>query len=157
MQGIWEKKGLLGFYQGYFGGLSRDVPFRVAQLTSYEVTKSMYLRIKKKGGENSEESENITLSAIDTLYCGAISGSFSAFVTSPFDRIKTLLMTNSGIYGNSVISCSRKIWEQDGFVGFFQGVTPRVIYIAPSVMIFFITYEQLKKWLQTQKWLIPDR
>lgn len=29
---IWKSRGLLGFYEGYGGGLVRDVPFRVAQL-----------------------------------------------------------------------------------------------------------------------------
>jgi solute carrier family 25 S-adenosylmethionine transporter 26 len=31
---IWRSKGPLGFYEGYTGGLVRDVPFRVAQLVS---------------------------------------------------------------------------------------------------------------------------
>ena len=29
---IWKAKGILGFYEGYTGGLVRDIPFRVAQL-----------------------------------------------------------------------------------------------------------------------------
>lgn len=45
---IWKSNGLLGFYEGYLGGITRDVPFRVAQLTSYELTKNLYLRIKKR-------------------------------------------------------------------------------------------------------------
>ena len=31
---IWRSGGPLGFYEGYTGGLVRDVPFRVAQLVS---------------------------------------------------------------------------------------------------------------------------
>ena len=29
---IWRSRGLFGFYEGYSGGLVRDVPFRVVQL-----------------------------------------------------------------------------------------------------------------------------
>ena len=29
---IWKTKGLFGFYEGYTGGLVRDLPFRAAQL-----------------------------------------------------------------------------------------------------------------------------
>jgi len=29
---IWKSRGFLGFYEGYTGGLVRDIPFRVAQL-----------------------------------------------------------------------------------------------------------------------------
>lgn len=32
---IWRSRGPLGFYEGYTGGLVRDVPFRVAQLVSW--------------------------------------------------------------------------------------------------------------------------
>jgi hypothetical protein len=31
---IWQARGFLGFYEGYLGGLARDIPFRVAQLVS---------------------------------------------------------------------------------------------------------------------------
>lgn len=31
---IWKRSGPIGFYEGYLGGIARDVPFRVAQLTT---------------------------------------------------------------------------------------------------------------------------
>ena len=31
---IWKNHGLFGLYEGYLGGVARDVPFRVAQLVS---------------------------------------------------------------------------------------------------------------------------
>jgi solute carrier family 25 S-adenosylmethionine transporter 26 len=138
---IYEKKGLGGFYQGYLGGLARDVPFRVAQLTSYEVTKNFYMRMKKRKDENAEEG----LTAGEAATCGAIAGSFSAAITAPLDRVKTLLMTDTGAYGGSVTSCVGKIWKDEGISGFCQGVLPRVTYIAPSVAIFFIAYEEVQK------------
>jgi Mitochondrial carrier protein len=44
----WQQNGILAFYEGYFGGIARDVPFRVAQLTSYELTKNLYIRLKRQ-------------------------------------------------------------------------------------------------------------
>mmetsp|Transcript_12952 Transcript_12952/g.18328 ORF Transcript_12952/g.18328 Transcript_12952/m.18328 type:complete len:368 (+) Transcript_12952:173-1276(+) len=146
---IWEKKGLLGFYQGYLGGITRDVPFRVAQLTSYEVTKNLYLRAKTRRATAAASADQKIpkqeLSPVDAAVCGAIAGSFSAAITSPLDRIKTLLMTDSAAYGGSVVSCTQKIWQQEGLKGFTAGIVPRVTYIAPSVVIFFIAYEQTKQ------------
>eukprot|EP00521_Asterionellopsis_glacialis_P013735 CAMPEP_0195301578 /NCGR_PEP_ID=MMETSP0707-20130614/29529_1 /TAXON_ID=33640 /ORGANISM="Asterionellopsis glacialis, Strain CCMP134" /LENGTH=346 /DNA_ID=CAMNT_0040364557 /DNA_START=100 /DNA_END=1140 /DNA_ORIENTATION=- len=145
---IWAKKGLVGFYQGYLGGVTRDVPFRVAQLTSYEVTKNVYLRAKARRAAAAAPGDPKVvqeLSPVDAAVCGAIAGSFSAAITSPLDRIKTLLMTDSAAYGGSVISCTQKIWQQEGIKGFAAGVVPRVTYIAPSVVIFFIAYEQTKQ------------
>eukprot|EP00957_Ditylum_brightwellii_P060444 4589819-Ditylum_brightwellii.AAC.1 len=95
IKGIWEKRGL-------------DVPFHVAQLTSYEVTKNLYLKVKKQwltaassGSGEEEDGTELELSPVDSAVCGAISGSFSAAITSPLDQIRTLLMTDSGAYGGS--------------------------------------------------------
>ena len=118
-----------------------DVPFRVAQLVSFEVTKNMYLRAKKSGSDD----EKVNLSPSESAICGAIAGSFSAAITSPLDRIKTLLMTDSGAYGSTVASCISKIWKDEGVAGLCKGMAPRVIYIAPSVAIFFIAYEQVQQ------------
>lgn len=143
---IWKAKGLVGLYQGYWGGVARDVPFRVAQLTSYEVTKSVYLRMKRQRLlKKHKKVGQVELSAVDAAACGAIAGTFSAAVTSPLDRIKTLLMTNSAAYGGSVASCAAQIWKEEGLRGFAAGLAPRVTYIAPSVVIFFIAYEQVQQ------------
>ena len=151
-RGIIRKKGIRGLYEGYFGGIARDVPFRVAQLTSYEVTKSFYLRLKSrrmkgisKSGKGKSQSEKVQLDPVESAICGAIAGSFSAAITAPLDRFKTLLMTDSAAYGGTVLSCAAKIWREEGIAGFGKGVVPRVTYIAPSVAIFFIVYEQVRQ------------
>jgi solute carrier family 25 S-adenosylmethionine transporter 26 len=145
VRSIWKKSGFGGFYQGYFGGLARDVPFRVAQLTSYEITKKIYLK-RKNNGSNANEA--LELSPADAAICGAIAGSFSAAITAPLDRIKTLLMTESEKYGGSVLACAGKIVADEGALGLFKGLAPRVIYIAPSVVIFFTVYEHFQQRLK---------
>lgn len=143
IKGIWKKSGVGGFYQGFTGVLARDVPFRVAQLTTFEVTKSIYLRAKQSRlSSNNDNTDSITLSALEAAMCGAAAGSFSAAITNPLDRIKTLMMTDTtNAYGGSVVACASKIIKDDGLTGLFAGVVPRVGLIAPSVCIFFATYE----------------
>lgn len=156
---IWKEKGIAGLYQGYWGGVARDVPFRVAQLTSYEVTKKVFLRFKKRRLQDKALRENtkfddkqkLELSPIDAAMVGAIAGTFSAAITSPLDRIKTLLMTDSAAYGGSVASCAATIWKNEGIAGLATGLVPRVVYIAPSVAIFFIAYEHVQQRLGAQK------
>jgi solute carrier family 25 S-adenosylmethionine transporter 26 len=150
---IWKTKGLVGFYEGYFGGIARDVPFRVAQLTTFEVTKNLFLRIKERRQSENEKSnkkknDNLQLSPVEAAIVGAVAGSFSAAITAPLDRIKTLLMTDSAKYGGTVISCATKVIRDDGIQGLMTGVVPRVIYIAPSVVIFFVAYEMTQQKLQ---------
>lgn len=155
---VWREKGPLGFYEGYWGGIARDVPFRVAQLTTYELTKNLYLRLKKKArGKQSSSSSSqqqqllLQLTPVEAAVCGAVSGSFSAAVTAPLDRFKTLLMTDSQAYGGTVARCAAKIWREEGIRGMVTGVVPRVIYIAPSVVIFFVAYEMTQQRLQHWK------
>jgi solute carrier family 25 (mitochondrial S-adenosylmethionine transporter), member 26 len=168
---IWAKKGLVGFYEGYWGGVARDVPFRVAQLTTYELTKNLYLRIKGRrlrrnwersmapgiGGKRSakQPADNLALTPAEAAFCGAVAGSFAAAITAPLDRIKTLLMTNSAAYGGTVASCAAKIWREEGIRGLTTGVVPRVLYIAPSVVIFFVVYETTQQKLQ--HWQVSAR
>ncbi len=149
VRGIFQKKGFVGFYEGYFGGLARDIPFRVAQLTSYEVTKNFYLRLKKQRNDSHTDSDN--LSAVEAATCGAVAGSFSAAITAPLDRIKTLLMTDSAAYGGNVASCLTKILNEEGIQGLCKGLVPRVTYIAPSVVIFFIVYEKVQQRLSVDE------
>jgi solute carrier family 25 (mitochondrial S-adenosylmethionine transporter), member 26 len=164
----WQQKGFIGFYEGYLGGIARDVPFRVAQLTTYEVTKNLYLRLKQRRrsrlsssparrGKTSKSSVDdnfpAQLSPGEAAFCGAVAGSFSAAITAPLDRIKTLLMTDSAAYGGTVLSCAAKIWRDDGLRGLTTGVVPRVVYIAPSVAIFFVAYEMTQQKLQN--WQAP--
>jgi solute carrier family 25 S-adenosylmethionine transporter 26 len=165
VRSIWKKKGLVGFYQGYFGGVARDVPFRVAQLTSFEVTKNVALRIKARRvwqeaqGKNSkmntmsqeemnEIKNTLELSRVESAVCGAVAGTFSAAITAPLDRIKTLLMTDSAKYGGTVMSCTTQIMKNEGLPGLFTGIVPRVVYIAPSVVIFFVVYEEVQQRLK---------
>lgn len=153
IKGIWSKEGFRGFYRGYSGGLARDVPFRVAQLTTFEAAKNLYLRTKRNNrissankSKKSLEEDEVALSPLEAAICGAAAGSFSAAITNPLDRIKTIMMTDTaGVYGGSVAKCAAKIFRDDGLPGLFKGVVPRVGYIAPSVCIFFVTYEMVQQ------------
>ena len=119
-----------------------DVPFRVAQLTTFEVTKNLYVRAKRRQSADVD----VSLSSLEAAICGAAAGSFSAAITNPLDRIKTLMMTDvTNAYGGSVMACASKILKDDGLGGLFAGVVPRVAYIAPSVCIFFVTYELVQQ------------
>ena len=38
--------------------------------------------------------------------------------------------------------CILKIYKQDNFIGFFRGVVPNVLKVAPSSAITFLVYEE---------------
>ena len=106
--------------------------------------------MKARRFQNRGDKQKLELSALESAACGAVAGSISAAVTSPLDRIKTILMTDGAAYGGTVLSCASTIFREEGLRGFTTGVIPRVFYIAPSVAVFFVAYEacqqKLKNW-----------
>jgi len=42
---------------------------------------------------------------------------------------------------------AKVIYRDEGMTGFAKGMTSRMLWVAPSVMICFTTYDQLMKWL----------
>jgi solute carrier family 25 S-adenosylmethionine transporter 26 len=146
---ILKTKGFGGLYQGFFGLAARDIPFRVCQLTSYEIVKSLYLKSKLNRQPN--QSSEASLSPIESAVCGAIAGTFSAAVTTPLDRIKTLMAVNEA--GTTVAACASMILQEDGPMGLMRGLWPRVCYVAPSVTIFFIVYEATQQHLKNRNTL----
>jgi solute carrier family 25 S-adenosylmethionine transporter 26 len=114
------------------------------------MTKSLYLKLKARRGKKGDDKNPLLLSALESAACGAFAGSISAAITSPLDRIKTLLMTDGAAYGGSVMTCAVKIFQDEGIRGLTTGLVPRVVYIAPSVAVFFVAYEacqqRLKNW-----------
>ncbi len=108
------------------------------------------MKLKARRRKQAGQSSTVALSALESAACGAFAGSISAAITSPLDRIKTILMTDGAAYGGSVISCAAKIFQEEGIRGLTTGMVPRVVYIAPSVAVFFVAYEacqqKLKNW-----------
>ncbi|XP_036184189.1 solute carrier family 25 member 40 isoform X5 [Myotis myotis] len=92
---------------------------------------------------------------------GALSGSFAAVVTLPFDVVKTQKQTQLWMYESHKISMPMSTWAimknivaKNGFSGLFTGLTPRLIKIAPACAIMISTYEFGKAFFQkknTQK------
>ena len=85
IRSIWNREGVCGFYKGYLGSVCRDVPFRVAQLTTYEVSKNFYLRRKKQMGQeyNTSKSNGEDLTPAESAIVGGLAGVLSTVVTQP--------------------------------------------------------------------------
>ncbi|XP_045876500.1 solute carrier family 25 member 40 isoform X3 [Meles meles] len=90
---------------------------------------------------------------------GALSGSFAAVATLPFDVVKTQKQTQLWIYESHKISIPlpmstwtimKNIVAKNGFAGLFTGLIPRLIKIAPACAIMISTYEFAKAFFQKQ-------
>jgi solute carrier family 25 (mitochondrial aspartate/glutamate transporter), member 12/13 len=71
---------------------------------------------------------------------GSIAGAFGAFMVYPIDLVKTRMQNQrktrvgEGAYKNS-IDCARKVLKHEGFRGFYSGVLPQLVGVAPEKAI----------------------
>ena len=76
---------------------------------------------------------------------GALSGGLAAVVTTPFDVMKTRMMTAPPGLPVSMQMVAFSILRQEGPLGLFKGAVPRFFWIAPLGAMNFAGYELAKK------------
>lgn len=145
---IWSSKGAKGFYAGYFAQIARDIPFRAISLPTFEACKRFYLRMNTGNAGNNSVA---ALRPLESMVIGGIAGSFTSALTTPLDVIKTRIMASAGgaadVSLSKVLSTATEIAGAEGMRGLFSGIGPRVLYVGPSVGIFFVVYEATKQHL----------
>jgi len=76
---------------------------------------------------------------------GALSGGLAAVVTTPFDVMKTRMMTAPPGTPVSMQMIVLSILGSEGPLGLFKGAIPRFFWIAPLGAMNFAGYELAKK------------
>lgn len=131
---IYAKEGLTAFYVSYPTTLTMTVPFTAVQFTAYEWL---------KGAMN----PNGTYSPLTHVTAGGIAGGVAAAVTTPLDVAKTLLQTRGSSEdprirnARGMADALKIIVERDGVRGLRRGMLPRVLTVAPSTAISWLSYE----------------
>ncbi|KAK7343837.1 hypothetical protein VNO77_12890 [Canavalia gladiata] len=131
--GTWQQDGLRGFFRGTGATLCREVPFYVAGMGLYAESKKAFQRLLGR-----------ELEAWETIAVGALSGGLAAVVTTPFDVMKTRMMTAQG-RSVSMTLVAFSILRNEGPLGLFKGAVPRFFWIAPLGAMNFAGYELAKK------------
>jgi hypothetical protein len=76
---------------------------------------------------------------------GALAGSFAGFTVTPFDVVKTKLMTYSVKHETpSTIKVLKVVLAEDGVRGLYRGAAMRMIYLGVGGSAFFGIYEKVK-------------
>ncbi|KAL6128361.1 hypothetical protein ACLB2K_071716 [Fragaria x ananassa] len=132
--GTWHQDGLKGFFRGTGATLCREVPFYVAGMGLYAES--------KKGAQKFLGRE---LEPWETIVVGALSGGLAAVVTTPFDVMKTRMMTAPQGRPVSMSLVAYSILRHEGPLGLFKGAVPRFFWIAPLGAMNFAGYELARK------------
>ncbi|EED79696.1 predicted protein, partial [Postia placenta Mad-698-R] len=65
---------------------------------------------------------------------GGFAGAFGATIVYPIDLVKTRSVVGQLLYKNS-LDCVKKVFRNEGFVGFYRGLGPQLIGVAPEKAI----------------------
>ncbi|WVQ79466.1 hypothetical protein IAT38_001565 [Cryptococcus sp. DSM 104549] len=134
---VYAREGLSAFYVSYPTTLTMSVPFTAVQFSSYEYLKTV---LNPSGG----------YSPSTHVMAGGIAGGLAAAVTTPLDVAKTLLQTRGSSQDRVIREAKgmgdalRIIWDRDGWRGLRRGMLPRVLTVAPSTAISWLSYEFFK-------------
>lgn len=109
-------------------------------------------------GEDGQVPEDFTPQELQSgvwwrhLVAGGVAGAMSRTCTAPFDRIKVYLQVNSTKTNKlGVVSCVHVLHAEGGLKSFWRGNGINVIKIAPESAMKFMSYDQIKRWIQEYK------
>lgn len=134
VQEMVRSHGVGYLYRGLGPSLWRDVPFSGIYWAGYEGLKSSFARKGQTG-------------AAPSFISGAVSGTVAAWITSPFDVLKTrrqaLIMSNGRGETTATMRVLTQIIKTEGVQALFAGIGPRTAKIAPACGIMISCYEVL--------------
>ncbi|KAF8305976.1 mitochondrial carrier [Clavulina sp. PMI_390] len=90
--------------------------------------------------------------AWEKLLCGAMAGTISQTLTYPFDVLRRKMQV-SGLKslgdGKPIgaFKVINKMWSSEGVRGFYRGLWPNLLKVAPSIATSFYVYETVKELL----------
>lgn len=114
------------------------ITYGAAQFTSYKWTTNA---LTSTFPELSEPAKS--------FIAGSTSACVATTATYPFDLLRTRFAIqatpgNPKVY-TSLYDAIFKIYKQEGFSGFFRGVTPAVMAMVPYMGVFFTSYEHIRQ------------
>lgn len=140
---ILQNEGPGALFRGLESTLWRDVPFSAFYWLGVEAVRDRFL-------QHGVWKDSIYQSPLIALMASSIAGTAAAFITTPFDVVKTRRqvqqVASSGprvSLWNDLVSLARS----EGTASLFTGSTPRVVRVAPACSIMLGTYELTKQWL----------
>ncbi|KAI0506111.1 mitochondrial dicarboxylate carrier protein [Xylaria bambusicola] len=138
LQHIVRNEGVTGLWKGNVPAELMYVSYAAVQFTAYRSTTMLLHRMFG--------DDNRLPQAAESFISGAAAGAAATATTYPLD----LLRTRFAAQGNDRVYTSlvRAIWEirrDEGFKGFFRGLSPGLAQIVPLMGVFFAIYESARQ------------
>ncbi|EAX11802.1 solute carrier family 25 member 14 [Homo sapiens] len=109
------------------------------ELPVYDITKKHLILSGMMG-------DTILTHFVSSFTCGLA----GALASNPVDVVRTRMMNQRAIVGHvdlykGTVDGILKMWKHEGFFALYKGFWPNWLRLGPWNIIFFITYEQLKR------------
>eukprot|EP00897_Mesotaenium_endlicherianum_P006860 jgi/Mesen1/6201/ME000320S05403 len=133
------QEGPVAFYRGLTPSLLGMVPYAGIDLAAYEKMRDLAHRYLPDGPNKGHMAQ---------LACGTISGALGATAVYPLQLVRTRLQAqtaSSPIQFAGMVDCFRKTWQYEGFWGFYKGLLPNLLKVAPASCITYAVYEEMKR------------
>ncbi len=141
---IVREQGVRALWRGLEPTLWRDVPFSAIYWLGYEKIAQRLEGSNIFSSLYDNESVSVKSQFATSFVAGAGAGAFAAYLTTPFDVIKTRRQVYE-FRGSSappkMMHIIGNILRDEGVSSLFAGVTPRVAKVAPACAIMIAAYD----------------
>nr|XP_004665921.1 kidney mitochondrial carrier protein 1 isoform X1 [Jaculus jaculus]XP_045001253.1 kidney mitochondrial carrier protein 1 isoform X1 [Jaculus jaculus] len=137
---IYQQEGIRGLWKGVSLTAQRAAIVVGVELPVYDITKKHLILSGLMG-------DTVYTHFLSSFTCGLV----GALASNPVDVVRTRMMNQrvlrddkcSGYKGT--LDCLLQTWKNEGFLALYKGFWPNWLRLGPWNIIFFVTYEQLKK------------
>lgn len=135
---IYQTEGTRGLWRGVIPTAQRAAIVVGVELPVYDITKKHLLR-------SGLMDDTILTHFISSFTCGLA----GALASNPVDVVRTRMMNQRVLSGGPMYKGTldgvMQTWRNEGFFALYKGFWPNWLRLGPWNIIFFITFEQLKK------------
>eukprot|EP00797_Seminavis_robusta_P021972 Sro346_g122720.2 (141) ;mRNA; r:43916-44338 len=99
--------------------------------------------VNQRNNKVSEGEQVLEPTALDLFLASGLSKMTASLLTYPHEVIRSRMMDARGAAGMSLLQTTRRVYAQDGLLGFYSGLPVALIRVIPNCCITFMTYELL--------------
>jgi len=145
---ICKNEGYSGFFTGLRISLIRDVPFSGIFFPIYEFCKKFYSLLLLSSQTDDSSKKRVMHTAFISSLSSVTANLMSCMITHPLDIIRTRVFfqyynKDQTQHYKSIWQALLKIYEHDGMIGYFRGLTPRIMRKGLGNILAWGIYEYL--------------
>ncbi|GMH94246.1 hypothetical protein TL16_g12852, partial [Triparma laevis f. inornata] len=135
MTSLCSEKGLAGMYSGVQAFVVLCLKPAI-QYTVFEKVKAVILASKTTATK--------TLTAIEAFLLGMVARTVATIIVSPYTRAKVMLQSSSSDEKPDIPAMLKKIYEEEGVGGVFQGIGPELTRGVLSAALMLMVKEKIR-------------